>query len=231
MLREQPRDVTAIVVTDGVFSMEGDLAPLSQLVVCRTHEALLVVDDSHGTGVVGPTGRGTADHFALLGQVDVVTGTLGKALGGAVGGFAAARVDLVQLLRGRSRPYIFSNPIAPSVAFGAKPAVGKVLAEPWRVARLRAVTEVVRTEAATLGLEVPLGESAIVALVVGDEARTARLSDELLDRGSLVTAFTYPVVPRGAARIRVQLSAAVTDADVEQALDAVRAWVAAVRAA
>ena len=223
ILSTHPLSDKAIVITDGVFSMEGDVARLPELVeLCSTHDAFLVVDDSHGTGVLGASGRGTAEHFGLVGQVNAVTGTLGKALSGAAGGFVAGSADLMRVLRQRARPYIFSNPVPPSVACGALRSVQRLLDDPSRLARLRTVTRELRAGLSALDLDVLPGPSAIIPCIVGDEARARRLGDGLLDLGVLVTPFAYPVVPRGSARLRVQASAGLTPGQVRQALDAFR---------
>jgi glycine C-acetyltransferase len=223
VLEAHPLRKRALVITDGVFSMEGDVAPLRELVdLCRVHDALLIVDDSHGTGVLGATGRGTAEHFGLIGEIDAVTGTLGKALGGAAGGFVAGSTDLVRILRQRARPYVFSNPVPPSVACGALESIQKLLSDPSRLARLREVTGQFQTALSSLGLNVRHGPGAIIACVIGEESRTRALSAGLLERGVLVTPFAYPVVPRGAARLRIQTSAALAPRDIEQAIEAFR---------
>lgn len=221
ILATHPLRQRAIVVTDGVFSMEGDLAPLPDLVaLCRQHGAFLVVDDSHATGVLGEQGRGTAEHFGLIGEVDAVTGTLGKALGGAVGGFVAGSADLARVLRRHARPYIFSNPVPPAVAHGALCAIQRLRQDPALLRRLREVTGRLRDGLSGLGLEVLDGQSAIIPCIVGEESRARQLGAALLDRGVLVTPFAHPVVPRGAARLRVQASAALSDDDVDRALAA-----------
>jgi glycine C-acetyltransferase len=216
-----PRDVMRWVVTDGVFSMEGDLAPLPGLVeLCRTYDAMLVVDDSHGVGVLGATGRGTAEHFGLLGAVDVTTGTLGKALGGAAGGFVAGSTALVDLLVQRSRPSLFSNALPATVATSARAAVEVMLREPERVARLRANARRLRDGLRALGYECPDTASAIIPIILGDAREVERCSVRLLELGVLVVGFSYPVVPEGAARLRVQASAALTDERIDEALAA-----------
>ncbi|WP_426247563.1 aminotransferase class I/II-fold pyridoxal phosphate-dependent enzyme [Nocardioides sp. LHG3406-4] len=223
LLTSHPLRDQAIVVTDGVFSMEGDLAPLPDLVdLCRRHGAFLVVDDSHATGVLGEHGRGTTEQLGVLGEVDAVTGTLGKALGGAAGGFVAGSADLARVLRRHARPYIFSNPVPPGVAAGSLRAIGRLREDPSLLARLRTVTERLRAGLSELDLEVLAGESAIIPCIVGEESRARHLGDALLDEGVLVTPFAYPVVPRGTARLRVQASAALSDDDVDRALTAFR---------
>jgi glycine C-acetyltransferase len=209
------------VATDGVFSMEGDLAPLPEIVdLCRNYDALLVVDDSHGTGVVGKYGRGTAEHYELFGQIDIVTGTLGKALGGAAGGYVAGSAELVEFLVQRARPSLFSNALPATVARSANQAIEILLSEPARVERLRANTARLRTGLRKLGYDVEGGPSAIIPIILGDAVKVSDASRRLLELGVLVVGFSFPVVPQGRARLRVQSSAALTDDHVEKALEA-----------
>jgi glycine C-acetyltransferase len=209
------------VVTDGVFSMEGDLAKLPGLVeLCDAYDAMLVVDDSHGIGVLGATGRGTAEHFGLVGRVDVTTGTLGKALGGAAGGFVAGSQALIDVLVQRSRPSLFSNALPATVATSAEAAVGVMLREPERVARLHANAQRLRTGLRALGFECDDTPSAIIPIVLGDAREVARCSARLFELGVLVVGFSFPVVPEGAARLRVQASAGLTDEQLDTALGA-----------
>ncbi|MCG3181038.1 MAG: 2-amino-3-ketobutyrate coenzyme A ligase [Phycisphaerae bacterium] len=209
------------VVTDGVFSMEGDLAKLPELVkLCREHDAMLVVDDSHGIGVLGETGRGTPDHFGLLGEVDVLTGTLGKSLGGAAGGYVAASSRLVDLLVQRSRPSLFSNALPATVAASAGRAIQVVRDEPQRVKRLHDNVAVVRAGLRKLGFDVIESPSAILPIMIGDTAEAIAKSRRLLKLGVWVVGFGYPVVPQGQARLRVQVSAALEDEHIARALEA-----------
>jgi len=211
----------ALVISDGVFSMEGDLARLPELVeLTRRFEATLVLDDSHGTGVLGEHGRGTAEHFGLLGEVDVVTGTLGKALGGAAGGYVAASSAVCELLAQRSRPQLFSNALPPTVACSALAAVELLRSEPQLVARLHANTARFRRQLVDAGFRPIPGDAAIIPIVLGDTAVAIRFSERLLDHGVFVTGFGYPVVPEGTARVRVQMSAALAEAHLDRALDA-----------
>ena len=210
-----------LVVTDGVFSMEGDLAPLPELVeLSRRHDAVLVVDDSHGTGVLGATGRGIAEHFGLLGEIDVITSTLGKALGGAAGGYVASSAAVCDLLAQRSRPQLFSNALPPTVACSALAAVQVLRSAPELLERLRENTRLFRAGLRKLGFAPLDGEAAIIPIIVGDTAFAIRLSERLLDEGVFVTGFGYPVVPEGAARVRVQMSAALTTDMLADALAA-----------
>jgi len=209
------------VVTDGVFSMEGDVARLPELVaLCRKYEAILVVDDSHGTGVLGKTGTGTAEHFGFHGQIDIITGTLGKALGGAAGGFVAAGKHVVDLLEQRSRPSLFSNALPATVACSAKRAIEIVEHEPQRVARLHANVARLRAGLSGLGYALHDSPTAIIPLMIGDEAEAIAKSRRLLELGVLVIGFGFPVVPKGQARLRVQVSAALSDEQIDRALEA-----------
>jgi len=210
-----------IVVTDGVFSMEGDLAKLPDILeLARAHDAVVIVDDSHGVGAVGKTGRGVAEHFGVLGQVDVVTGTLGKALGGAAGGYVASSAEVCDLLAQRSRPQLFSNALPPTVACSARAAVHVLRTRPDLVVKLRENTRWFRGGLREVGFEPLDGEAAIIPIIVGETARAIEISERLLERGVFVTGFGYPVVPEGTARIRVQMSAALEPAHLERALAA-----------
>jgi glycine C-acetyltransferase len=213
-----------LIATDGVFSMDGYLAPLD--VICdlaERYDAMVMVDDSHAVGVVGPRGRGTSDLFGVTDRVDVVTGTLGKALGGASGGYTSGRAEIVSLLRQRSRPYLFSNSVAPAVV-GASLAVLDLLssgaAGDELRARLRENTAFFRSQMTSLGFDVLPGDHPIVPVMIGDAEQAARMADMLLGKGVYVIGFSYPVVPIGKARIRTQLSAAHTREDLELAVAA-----------
>jgi glycine C-acetyltransferase len=214
---------TRMVITDGVFSMEGSLAPLPDLVeLCRRHDAVLVVDDSHGTGVLGEHGRGTAEHFGLLGEIDVITSTLGKALGGAAGGFVAGSAALCDYLTQRARPQLFSNALPPTVATSALASVEFLEAHPERVATLRDNAAYFRAQLLELGFKPLPGETPIIPVILGETAAAIRMSELLLAEGVFVTGFGYPVVPQGEARVRCQISAAHTRDDLDQALAAFR---------
>jgi glycine C-acetyltransferase len=210
-----------VVVTDGVFSMEGDLAKLPEIVeLAAQYGAITVVDDSHGTGVMGATGRGTIEHFGLTGKIDVITGTLGKALGGAAGGFVAGSAALVDTLVQRSRPQLFSNALPATVACSSLAAIDCLDSHPDLVAKLRQNTRYFRAGLQRLGYKPLEGESAIVPIIVGETAFAIAMSDRLLQRGVFVTGFGFPVVPEGTARIRVQISAALTTEEMDRALAA-----------
>jgi glycine C-acetyltransferase len=222
-LAEAPADARKLILTDGVFSMEGDLAKLPEIVeLAREFDAVVVVDDSHGVGVLGETGRGTVEHFGLLGEVDVITGTLGKALGGAAGGYVASSEEVCDLLAQRSRPQLFSNALPPTVACSALKAVELMLERPELLARLRENTRVFRELLVEAGYEPLDGEAAIVPIIIGDTADAIALSERLLDEGVFVTGFGFPVVPEGTARIRVQMSAALEPEHLERAIEAFR---------
>lgn len=214
---------TRMVITDGVFSMEGAIAPLPDLIeICRRHEAVLVVDDSHATGVLGETGRGTAEHYGLLGEVDIITSTLGKALGGAAGGFVAASGAVCDYLTQRARPQLFSNALPPTVAASALASIEFLEANPERVATLRENSVYFRSGLIDLGFHPLAGETPIIPVILGETAAAIRMSEMLLDEGVFVTGFGFPVVPQGQARVRCQISAAHSRADLDQALDAFR---------
>ena len=207
-----------LIATDGVFSMDGYVAPLADICqLAERYQAMVMVDDSHAVGFVGATGRGTPELHGVTSKVDIVTGTLGKALGGASGGYTSGRGEIIDLLRQRSRPYLFSNSVAPAVA-GASLAVLDLLQDGDDLrARLRDNTAWFRTRMTELGFDILPGDHPIVPVMIGDAARAARLADLLLARGIYVIGFSYPVVPVGKARIRTQLSAAHTREDLELA--------------
>ena len=210
-----------VIVTDGVFSMEGDLAKLPEIVeLAKRYGAIVVVDDSHGTGVMGRTGRGTIEHYGLTGQVDVITGTLGKALGGAAGGFVAGSDALIDTLIQRSRPQLFSNALPATVACSSLAAIEYLDEHPELVQKLRENTRYFREGLQRIGYKPLESESAIVPIIVGETAFAIAMSDKLLKTGVFVTGFGYPVVPEGTARIRVQTSAALTMEEMDRALRA-----------
>ena len=225
VLSEAPATDRRLIVTDGVFSMEGDLARMDELAaLAAEHDATLIVDDSHGIGVVGETGRGVTERFELLGREDIVlTGTLGKALGGAAGGFVAGSHALCGVLEQRSRAQLFSNGLPPSVACGARAAIAALREDPSRLHRLHENVAHMRTGIAKTGLEPLEGESAIVPIIVGATSDAIRASAMLLGHGVYVTGFGYPVVPEGTARIRIQLSAALEAAQLDRATEAIGA--------
>jgi len=213
-----------LVVTDGVFSMEGSLCKLPEIVaLCKKYNAVSVVDDSHGTGVMGKTGRGTIEHFGLTGEVDIITGTLGKALGGAAGGFVAGSHALIDMLIQRSRPQLFSNALPATVACSSLAAIDYLDKLPALVDRLRDNVAYFRAGLQRLGFKPLEGPSAIVPIIVGETSFAIAMSDKLLKRGIFVTGFGFPVVPEGTARIRTQLSAKLTREEMDRALAAFEA--------
>jgi glycine C-acetyltransferase len=210
-----------LVVTDGVFSMDGDLARLDEIcAVAERHGAMVMVDDSHASGFVGPTGRGTPEHFGVRGRVDLLTSTLGKALGGAAGGFVAARQEVVDLLRQRARPYLFSNTLAPPIVGASLAALSLLEGSTALRDRLAANARRFRDGMQAAGFRLRPGEHPIVPVMLGDARLANEVARDLLEEGIYVVGFSYPVVPKGEARIRVQLSAAHTPEMVDRAVAA-----------
>jgi glycine C-acetyltransferase len=210
-----------LVATDGVFSMEGDLAPLPEIIaLAHKYDAVTLVDDSHGTGVMGRCGRGVAEHFGVEGQIDVLTGTLGKALGGAAGGFVASSASVIAALTQLSRPQIFSNALPATVAASALQAIRVLEAEPQRVGRLHENAAYLRRGLRERGFSPLESPSAIIPILVGETSFAIRMSEQLLSEGVFVTGFGFPVVPEGTARLRVQASAALQRSDMDRALEA-----------
>jgi glycine C-acetyltransferase len=209
-----------LVVTDGVFSMEGDIAPLPQIIaLCREFGATLYMDDCHGVGAVGLKGRGTAEYFGVEGEVDIISGTLGKALGGAAGGYVAARQEVVDYLHQVSRPQLFSNALPATVAASSLKAIEILNREPERLERIRSLRDQLRTGLRNIGFQPLEGDSAIVPVIVGETAAAIRMSEALLREGIFVTGFGFPVVPEGAARLRMQICASLTEEDIAFALE------------
>jgi glycine C-acetyltransferase len=210
-----------LIATDGVFSMDGYLAPLDEIcALAERYEAMVMVDDSHAVGFVGAGGRGTPELYGVTGRVDVVTGTLGKALGGASGGYTSGRKEIVDLLRQRSRPYLFSNSVAPAVVGASLKVLDLLEGGDDLRERLRGNTAWFRREMTELGFDVLPGDHPIVPVMIGDAARATKMADLLLDKGVYVIGFSYPVVPVGKARIRTQVSAAHTREDLAAAVAA-----------
>jgi glycine C-acetyltransferase len=212
-----------IIWTDGVFSMEGSIAKLPDILeIARKYDAIVAVDDSHATGVLGEKGRGTAEHYGVLGEVDVITSTLGKALGGAAGGFVAGTAALCDTLTQRSRPQLFSNALPPTVAASALAAIRFLQSHPDRVAKLRENVRYFREQIVESGFKPLPGDTPIVPIIVGETAAAIQMSDMLLEEGVFVTGFGFPVVPQGQARVRCQLSAAHSRDDLDKAIAAFR---------
>ena len=210
-----------LIATDGVFSMQGDLAPLKEICdLADEYDALVMVDDSHATGFVGPNGRGTPEEMGVIDRVDVVTSTLGKALGGASGGFTTGKKEIVAVLRQRSRPYLFSNTLAPPIVAGALKALEIAQARPELRGRLWENTAYFRGRMTELGFDIIPGTHPIVPIMVRDELKNVAMAESMNKRGIFVVSFSFPVVPRGQARIRVQISAAHTRAQLDTVLSA-----------
>ncbi len=210
---------TKLIVTDGVFSMEGDLAPLPEIVqLAKKYDAVILVDDSHGIGVMGKTGRGTAEHLGVLGEIDIITGTLGKALGGAAGGFVASGKPLVNMLSQVSRPQIFSNALPPTVAGSALQAIKVLRDKPELVEKLHSNVDYFRGQLKKMGFKPLESKSAIIPIIIGETSQAIKLSGALLEEGIFVTGFGFPVVPEGTARIRIQISAAMNKKIMDKAL-------------
>ena len=210
-----------MIATDGAFSMHGDLAPLDKVCdLADRYDSLVMVDDSHATGFMGPNGRGTQEHFGVSDRIDVLTSTLGKALGGASGGFTTGRMEIIEYLRQRSRPYLFSNTVAPPIAAGALKAIDLAANSPQLRETLMESTAYFRERMEGLGFTIVPGIHPIVPVMLGDEIKTVRMAKALNKRGLFVVGFSYPVVPRGEARIRVQVSAAHTRDQLDRAIAA-----------
>jgi glycine C-acetyltransferase len=225
---------TRLIATDGVFSMDGFIARLGEICdLAARYDALVMVDDSHATGFMGASGRGTPEHCGVAARVDILTGTLGKALGGASGGYVAARREVIEWLRQRSRPYLFSNSIPPVVAAASLAVLELLEHTPQLRARLFENTRLFRAGLAGAGFDLKPGEHPIIPVMLGDAALATRMADALLERGVYVVGFSYPVVPKGQARIRTQMSAALTRAQLERAVAAfteVGRWLGVLRA-
>jgi glycine C-acetyltransferase len=210
-----------LIATDGVFSMDGYFAPLDEICdLAERHDALVMVDDSHAVGFIGDKGRGTPERFGVMERVDILTGTMGKALGGASGGYTSGRAEIVELLRQRSRPYLFSNSLAPAIAAATLAGLDLLDSSGDLLTALRANTELFRRRMTEAGFDLLPGEHPITPVMIGDAAKASRMADLLLNQGVYVIGFSYPVVPHGKARIRVQLSAAHSTDDVDRAVDA-----------
>ena len=210
-----------LIATDGVFSMDGYVAPLGEICdLAERHQAMVMVDDSHAVGFVGARGRGTPELHGVIDRIDIVTGTLGKALGGASGGYTSGRREIIDLLRQRSRPYLFSNSVAPAVVGASLKVLDLLESSDDLRGRLRANTTWFRQRMTSLGFDILPGDHPIVPVMIGDAARATRMADLLLDKGVYVIGFSYPVVPVGKARIRTQVSAAHTREDLQAAVAA-----------
>jgi glycine C-acetyltransferase len=210
-----------IIVTDGVFSMDGYLAPVAEIcALADRYDALVMTDDSHAVGFVGANGRGTHEHFGVMGRIDAITGTLGKALGGASGGYVSGRREMVAMLRQRSRPYLFSNSVAPPIVAASLKVLELMRSASDLRETLRANSAFFRKRMSDEGFDILPGEHPIVPVMIGDAAKAGRIAELMLERGVYVIGFSYPVVPQGKARIRAQVSAAHSRGDLERAVEA-----------
>lgn len=219
-LKESKGARRLFIITDGVFSMEGDIAKLPDILqLAKKYNASVILDDSHGVGVMGRHGRGTAEHCGVEGQVHIITGTLGKALGGAAGGYVAGSQAVIDYLNQVSRPQLFSNALPATIAASANTAIEIMEREPERVEKLHRITKQMRDGLKAKGFKPLEGESAIIPIILGDTAFAIRMSQELLKEGIFVTGFGYPVVPEGTARLRLQMCAALTDTQIAKALE------------
>lgn len=219
-LKEASAARRIFIVTDGVFSMEGDIVNLPDVVtLARKYNAVIILDDSHGVGVMGKTGRGCAEHYDLMHEVDITTGTLGKALGGAAGGYVAGPKALIDYLQQTSRPQLFSNALPATIAGSAMKSIEILLREPERITRLHALTAMMREGLKARGFKPLEGESAIVPLIVGETSFAIKMSQEMMNEGIFITGFGYPVVPEGHARLRIQICASLTEEQINFALD------------
>jgi glycine C-acetyltransferase len=220
-LREAGTGGLRLIATDGVFSMDGVLAPLPEICdLADRYDAIVMVDDSHATGIMGPGGRGTAEHLGVLSRIDIITSTLGKTLGGAAGGFTCAGAEVVEMLRQRSRPYLFSNSLPPAIVLAATKALELVASGSDLRDRLHANAKKLRAGLEKAGFTLKPGTHPIVPVMLGDAALATRMADRLLDEGIYVIGFSFPVVPEGKARIRLQVSAAHTDEQLDRAVEA-----------
>lgn len=220
-LKESEKARIKLIATDGVFSMHGDLARLAAICdLAERYEAMVMVDECHATGFIGKTGRGTPEFFGVAGRIDIITSTLGKAVGGASGGFTTGRQEIIGLLRQRSRPYLFSNTVAPPVVAASMKALDLIESSHELVDRLHANTSYFREEMTARGFKIQAGIHPIVPIMIGEEKPTVEMAKRLNQRGVFVVGFSYPVVPRGEARIRVQVSAAHTREQLDRAIEA-----------
>jgi glycine C-acetyltransferase len=221
MLQESKDLKYRLIVTDGVFSMDGDIANLKEICdLADKYDALVMVDDSHATGYIGKTGRGTPEHCGVTGRVDIITTTFGKALGGASGGCVSGKKEIIDILRQRSRPYLFSNTVPPAIVGGVLKVLEILTESSELVDKVKSSADYFRSEMIKAGFDIVPGNTAIVSVMFYEEPLAIKVASRLLEEGIYVIGFCYPVVPRGKARIRVQLSAAHSREDVQKALDA-----------
>ncbi len=220
-LKDAANNKYKIIVTDGVFSMDGDIANLPAIVeLAEKYDAMVMVDDSHATGYIGPTGRGTAEHYGLLGKIDIITTTFGKAMGGGNGGCTSGKKEIIDMLRQRSRPYLFSNTLAPATVGATLKVIDLLSGSNELPAKTKSNANYLRKKMEAAGFDLVKGDTAIVPVMIYDEPLAIKFADELLKEGVYVIGFCFPVVPRGKARIRVQLSAAHSTAQIDTAVNA-----------
>jgi glycine C-acetyltransferase len=220
-LKDAQNNKYRIIVTDGVFSMDGDIARLPEIVeLSEKYDALVMVDDSHATGYIGKTGRGTAEHYKLLGKIDIITTTFGKAMGGGNGGCTSGRKEIIEMLRQRSRPYLFSNTLAPATVGATLKVIDMLSSDSNLPAKTMENAKHFRAKMEAAGFDLVKGNTAIVPVMIYDAPLAVKFADELLKEGVYVIGFVFPVVPRGKARIRVQLSAAHTTLQIDKAVEA-----------
>ncbi len=220
-LKDAANNKYKIIVTDGVFSMDGDIANLPAIVeLAEKYDAMVMVDDSHATGYIGPTGRGTAEHYGLLGKIDIITTTFGKAMGGGNGGCTSGKKEIIDMLRQRSRPYLFSNTLAPATVGATLKVIDLLSGSNELPAKTKSNANYFRKKMEAAGFDLVKGDTAIVPVMIYDEPLAIKFADELLKEGVYVIGFCFPVVPRGKARIRVQLSAAHSTAQIDTAVNA-----------
>ena len=222
ILREAKPYNTKLIITDGVFSMEGDIAKLPEIIkLARKYDATVMLDDSHGTGVIGKTGRGTIEYYDMLGEVDIITSTFGKALGGAGGGFVAGKKEVIDMCIQASRPSLFSNSLPPVIAAMSLKAINVLEENPQIIKSLHEKVSYLRKSLKEKGLNPLEGDSAIVPIIVGERALAIKMAEAILERGVYVTGFGFPVVPEGAARIRLQVSDALTYEDIDYSVSVI----------
>jgi len=222
-LSESANSETVLMVTDGVFSMEGDIAPMPGIIdLANKYNAIVMVDDSHSTGVIGKTGKGTTEHYNMTNKPDIISGTFGKALGGAGGGFIAGKRSLIDLLIQKSRPHIFSNALPPVVAGISAAAIDYLVANPQIISSLHNKVIYMHKALKRKDLYPMLGDSAILPLIIGDTAKAIKMADEMLKKGVLIRGFGYPVVPEGKARLRIQVSDSLSYSDIDYSVQAIK---------
>jgi len=205
-----------LIATDGIFSMDGDIAPLDKIVTLgKKYDAMIMIDDSHSIGVVGKTGRGTSEYFDLLGKVDIITGTFGKALGGASGGFTSGKKEIIEILRQKSRPYLFSNSLAPTIVYTEIKILSELENDDTRIKKLQENTKYFREKISSSGFKINNFSHPIIPIMIDDDSKVTNIANDLLKKGIYVVGFCFPVVPKNTGRIRIQLSSIHTKEDID----------------